>query len=275
MNNKPSANLNQIFIGKDINNKPIFVNMDECPHMLITGAIRTGKSMLLQQMIINLIKSNPEVEFYLCQISKNDLSIFNDYKQVKYNAKTLQQCNQLLKYIANEIQERSKLINIDSESKLSYTYLMIDDYGNILENISDTREERELKKQIIKQINYILQVGHQVGCFVILSSITFQDLFNNKFGLALIGNKVTTRIDNSIYSRMLLDTSEAKDLKKNEYILLSNGEKIIVSNEINIKSMLDTIKEHKEKDHKSINLIGEIEIIEKRKLPPSYVIKKD
>lgn len=67
-------------IGKDINGKSIYTSMDKMPHLLIAGSTGSGKSVMINSIIISLLMnaSYNEVKLLLVDPKQVELSIYND-----------------------------------------------------------------------------------------------------------------------------------------------------------------------------------------------------
>ena len=85
--------------------------MNTFPHILIAGATGSGKSRLLMTLLTNLIHNHNNIELYLIQIRKSDISIFKDCKQTKYLAKTLEETLDVLKYLNNICTDRENIVD--------------------------------------------------------------------------------------------------------------------------------------------------------------------
>jgi hypothetical protein len=159
--------------------KPIVVDMNKFPHMLIGGDTGTGKSRILLLILTNLIKYCPNVDIYLLQIRKNDLGVFQNCAQVKVNSKTLEEILESLKGIDRECRRREKLIdntkgyyNIEDYNKkaswkLKYIYVVIEEFSFLNTSRGDSKEDKKLKLQCLRYIKTIVNVGRSSGVFLI------------------------------------------------------------------------------------------------------------
>lgn len=159
--------------------KPIIVDMNKFPHMLIGGDTGTGKSRILLLILTNLIKYCSYIDLHLLQIRKNDLGVFQNCAQVKTYSKTLEEVLQALESIDKECRRREKLIdntkgyyniedyNKDNGNKLKYTYVVVEEFSFLNISRGDSKEEKALKTKCLKHLKMIVNVGRSSGVFLI------------------------------------------------------------------------------------------------------------
>lgn len=159
--------------------KPIIVDMNKFPHMLIGGDTGTGKSRILLLILTNLIKYCSYIDLHLLQIRKNDLGVFQNCAQVKTYSKTLEEVLKALESIDKECRRREKLIdntkgyyniedyNKDNGNKLKYTYVVVEEFSFLNISRGDSKEEKALKTKCLKHLKMIVNVGRSSGVFLI------------------------------------------------------------------------------------------------------------
>src|SRR5699024_1581527 len=66
-------------LGRDIMGRPIWVEIDKTPHLLVAGSTGSGKSVCINSIIISLLmRSKPdEVKLVLVDPKKVELSMYN------------------------------------------------------------------------------------------------------------------------------------------------------------------------------------------------------
>jgi hypothetical protein len=124
-----------------------------------------------------------EVEIYLSDIAKNEFVNFQHVKHVKYYASELEELLIMMRKIKEIIEKRNKIIsdcrekgiatNIEeynkiSKNKMSYAYIVIDEYSIITPDASDNKEEKEMKQEIIDIIKKVAKIGRSLGVFTII-----------------------------------------------------------------------------------------------------------
>jgi len=214
--------------------KPIVVDMNKFPHMLIGGSTGTGKSRILLLIITNLIKYNDKVEIYLLQIRKNDLGVFNNCAQVKMNSKSIIEVLESLKKIDAECERREGLIdntkgyyNIEDYNcrnyKLKYIYVVIEEFSFLNLSRGDCKEEKQIKAQCLRYIKTIVNVGRSSGVFLItaLQKPTSDSLPSDiKDQLC---TRIALRITDAPPSIVILGNGNATKLKEREIICRTLG----------------------------------------------------
>ncbi len=69
-----------VCVGLTVSGKPIYMNIDDMPHVLVAGQTKSGKSVAINCMIMSLIyRASPdEVQLILIDPKRVELSIYND-----------------------------------------------------------------------------------------------------------------------------------------------------------------------------------------------------
>ena len=234
--------------------KPIIVNMNNFPHMLIGGDTGTGKSRILLLIITNLINSCKDVDIHLLQLRKNDLGVFNNCIQVKSNANTLEEILDTLTDIDTECRRREKLIDntkgyysIEDYNKankpLNYIYVVIEEFSFLNKSQGDSKEEKQLKQKCLKHIKTIVNVGRSSGVFLItaLQKPTSDSIPSDI--KAQLCTRVSLRIDDGPAAKVILGNEHSTDLKERELIIRTLGEEKGYSYTIEHNKIMENIKD--------------------------------
>lgn len=260
--------------------RPIIVDMNSFPHMLIGGDTGTGKSRILLLILTNLIKYCDNVEIHLLQLRKNDLGVFANCRQVKSNSNTLEEVLESLDKIDFECKRREKLIDntkgyysIDDynkkNKKLDYIYVVIEEFSFLNKSQGDSKEENQLKQKCLKYIKTIVNVGRSSGVFLItaLQKPTSDSIPSDI--KAQLCTRVSLRIDDGPAAKVILGNEHSTDLKERELIIRTLGEEkgysYTIDHDLIMKNIKDSIVEkkaikkdiNKEKEAKDINYILE------------------
>lgn len=232
--------------------EPITVNMNKFPHMFIGGDTGTGKSRVLLLILTNLINTCNNVDIHLLQLRKNDLGVFTNCKQVKSNAKTLEDIRDILEEIDNECLLREELIDntkgyysIEDYNKLNiplnYIYVVIEEFSFLNKSAGDTKAEKELKSQCLKYLKTIVNVGRSSGVFLItaLQKPTSDSIPTDI--KAQLCTRISLRIDDGSTSKVVLGNEHATRLGERELIVKTLGERMGYSYTINHDTIMKNI----------------------------------
>ena len=239
--------------------KPNLVNMNRFPNVLIGGDTGSGKSRFLMVLLSNLIANCPDVELYFMQIRKSDLILFKDCKQCKYIARDLTKARNLLKHINDLCIERDQIIeqytvsdgilNIEDynrhfkNNKMKYIYLVLEEFSFFMPNGADSKEEKQLKREILGYIRQIVNSSRSVGVFTITSlQKPTKDSIPTDIKSQL-SVRVAFKLLDKENSIVILGNSSATKLKPLEAIIRTNNQSIVNIPLIHHKAIMRAIKE--------------------------------
>lgn len=183
-----------LFLGYDIALRPITLDMAKAPHMLVTGASGSGKSIFIQIVLTTLAYhcSEKDLELYFIQASKDDNIKFEVLKHCRgcitaSSSKNMEErfdkILKMLTYINNVIDERNALVvsklgrkapdlNVAvfnkefPEFKLPVIQLWIDEGATIYKETSD--KELNKKVKLVRELaERISATGRSVGVYII------------------------------------------------------------------------------------------------------------
>ena len=249
---------------------PNLINMNRFPNMLIGGDVGTGKSRFLMVLLSNLIANCPDVELYFMQIRKSDLILFKDCKQCKYIARDLTKARNLLKHINDLCIERDQIIeqytvsdgilNIEDynrhfkNNKMKYIYLVLEEFSFFMPNGADSKEEKQLKREILGYIRQIVNSSRSVGVFTITSlQKPTKDSIPTDIKSQL-SVRVAFKLLDKENSIVILGNSSATKLKPLEAIIRTNNQSIVNIPLIHHKAIMRAIKEDIATDKQYIEL---------------------
>lgn len=249
---------------------PNLINMNRFPNMLIGGDVGTGKSRFLMVLLSNLIANCPDIDLYLMQIRKSDLITFKDCKQCKYIARDLTKARNLLKHINDLCIERDAIIeqytvsdgilNIEDynrhfkNNKMKYVYLVLEEFSFFMPNGADSKEEKQLKRQILGYIRQIVNSSRSVGVFTITSlQKPTKDSIPTDIKSQL-SVRVAFKLLDKENSIVILGNSSATKLKPLEAIIRTNNQSIVNIPLIHHKAIMRAIKEDIATDKQYIEL---------------------
>lgn len=235
--------------------EPIVVDMNKFPHLLLGGDTGTGKSRILLLILTNLIKHNYFVDIHLLQIRKNDLGVFVNCKQVKSNAKTLQDVLNSLIKIDKECSRREGLIdntkgyyNIEDynkanpKDKLKYTYVVVEEFSFLNTSRGDTKQDKKLKLECLKYVKNIVNVGRSSGVFLITALQKPTDDSIPSDIKAQLTTRVSLKIKDSPSSVVILGNGKATSLQERQVLVSTLNEVTGYSYTINHNIIMDSVK---------------------------------
>lgn len=213
----------ELYIGKDFKLNNFKLNVRKDPHILIGGVTGTGKSFLLASILTNLIyNSSKNIEMYLLQVQKSELSAFEYCECIVKACYTESECFICLEYIMKIIDERSNLFK-----------------DKAIKNIQQWNIH--YKKEYMKEIYVIIE---ELSFFLDSEVLTSIAKLGRSVGVHLISciqRTVATQMDSTLKSQMtkitfhqksvidsnnIINTSDAVKLKERECIVDGNNDYI-------------------------------------------------
>lgn len=213
----------ELYIGKEFQLQDFIINVRKDPHILIAGCTGTGKSFLLASILTNLIYNSKDyIEIYLLQISKSELSAFEDCSCIKEACYTPDSCFDTLNDIMKIIEERSEIFKENSIRNISQWNVHFK--KQYMKEIYVVVEELSffLDLQIITDIS---KIGRSVGVHII-SCIQRSVATEMNSTLKSQMSKITFRQKSYIDSVNIIGNNEAKSLKERECIVDGNSDYI-------------------------------------------------
>ncbi|WP_297711964.1 FtsK/SpoIIIE domain-containing protein [Clostridium sp.] len=261
----------EIYLGNDYTGKPIIIDLIKYPHILITGGTRSGKSKMTDCILTNLITNcrEKDLELYLCQVAKSDLILYEDAKQTRAFADTLDKTLTVLQHIEKKMNERNELIKpyrkkakadnymdynkINPIDKLSTVYVVFDEMSSLFNEKGCTKEDKEIKRTIVAGVEKIAQYGASLGVFLIcsLQRPTADNL--SSFIKSQCTCRISFRQNNSKSSEVALDDPNlALGLEQIEFIYYTNKYSYGLVPLVDNKVVYSLIKEFLEDRHRDL-----------------------
>lgn len=267
----PNLNPWEVYLGNGYNGEPIIVDMIKYPHILITGGTRSGKSKMTDCIITNLICncSIEELELYLSQVAKSDLILYEDTKQCRAFADTLEKTLTVLQHIDKKMEDRDKLIRpyrkkaqadnyqdynkINKSNPLSTVYVIFDEMSSLFQTKGDSKDTKSLKEDIVRLIRRIAQFGASLGVFLICSlqrpTVDNLDPFIKSQSTCII----SFRQNNSKSSEVATDDSTmALGLGQREFVYKTNNSNYGIVPLVNNKKIYSFIMPSLQPNHRTI-----------------------
>src|SRR3989344_3083853 len=216
-------------LGRDIDGKPIFADIDRMPHLLIAGATGSGKSVIIHSLLISLLYKNSPATLKLILIDPKRVEL-SSYEGIPHLIAPVITENKLainvFRWAIQEMDKRYKILleagnrdiqsyNAKAEEPLPYILIVIDELADLMAAYG-----REVEGLIIR----LAQMARATGLHLVVS--TQRPSVEVVTGLikANITSRIALQVASQIDSRTILDTAGAEKL-------LGRGDLLFVSSE--------------------------------------------
>jgi S-DNA-T family DNA segregation ATPase FtsK/SpoIIIE len=238
-----------LFVGKDVEGRPLAYDLATMPHLLIAGSTGTGKSVCLNTIIVSLLLTRRPDECRMILIDPKKVEL-SDYAQIPHLmtpvVKEDKKADAILSWAVEKMEERyewlhrarvrniasynelpfeeiARRVNPDSEDELKaiprrmpYIVIVIDEVGDLM---------MKMKKEIEGNIILLAQKSRAAGIHLILA--TQKPTVDVVTGLiksnmpARICFRVTNRSDSAV---VLDEKGGERLLGKGDMLLLQTGQ---------------------------------------------------
>lgn len=206
-----------IALGKDVSGKPIFVQLDKMPHLLIAGATGSGKSVCVNSIIVSLLYQNSpdELKFILVDPKRVELPHYNGIPYLLTPVITdVKKTIGALKWCIVEMEKRFELLsktgnrniagyNQTHEEKMPYIVFVIDELAELM-----SLAQNDMEAGIVR----LAQMARAVGIHLILATQRPSTEVITGLIKANIPARIAFAVASSIDSRTVLDGSGAEKL---------------------------------------------------------------
>jgi hypothetical protein len=283
----------QMYLGLDFAGKPIVNDNDEHQMFLLAGAIGTGKTRFINMILLSWILgcSVNQVEIYLSDIAKNEYVNFQYIKHVRCYASDLQQLHKMMQYIKIKIDKRIKTItkareegwatNIEeynkaSKSKLSYCYIVIDEFSVIAPDKSDSKDEVDMKLAILDVLKKVSKIGRSLGifCLICLQKTSKEEMG----GLSILKNmsavRISFRSNDRASSEVVVGDSSAVGIADRYAVYSLNGgdrKDYLFSPYLSTGRLKELLKPYEDRSFRKVDLDSEIKAANQPPQPPAKI----
>lgn len=251
---------------------PVIFNVNNTPHALIAGQQRRGKNCSGDHAITSLIHSctDREVEFIMFQGAKNDLIKYKHCEHVKaFVLGNFEEFLLVLQHIKQEMNRRTELLvpmvshmkgdNIfhynkqnSKENRLSYIYIVIDEFPSLMPLNCDCKHVKEIKNNIL---DLLFDVGRWGGALGI-NYIIYHQKPEKELMPSFIKNQSSIRVsfgfDDQICSQIVLGNDLAWKLPARRAYYSADGKTDLLFT-TNIQGRLEQyLKPHFKVGHRTI-----------------------
>ncbi|WHY76057.1 FtsK/SpoIIIE domain-containing protein [Neobacillus sp. WH10] len=203
-------------------NKLIFHDFEKIPHFCLGGATRYGKSNLINCIINQLIRQQPNnVKFHLIDLKGGvELCDYENIQQTVSIAYEPEEALETLKNAYNLMRTKQEILRKAGKKKVEDAgiterhFIIIDEVGELNPDEAVSKEEKALKKECQKYMSQISRLGAGLGFRLILAT---------QYGTGDIiprqckqnsDAKLCFRVQTGVASRVVLDSEGAEALPK-------------------------------------------------------------
>ncbi len=239
-----------VALGRTITNEIFMFDLAKTPHLLVAGATGQGKSVGLNAIITSLLyKKHPAelklvlvdpkmVEFNIyAALERHYMAMMPDEKDVIItdSTKVIQTLNSLViemeerykllmeAHCRNIVEYNEKFINRQLNPEKGHRYLpyiviVIDEFGDFI---------MVAGKEVEMPISRITQKARAVGMHMILATQRPSSNIITGIIKANVPSRIAFRVDSSLNSRIILDTTGAEQLVGRGDLLYSGGSDVV------------------------------------------------
>jgi S-DNA-T family DNA segregation ATPase FtsK/SpoIIIE len=228
-----SANPLLFALGRDVTGSPVFADLARMPHLLISGATGSGKSVSVHTIMTSFLFRNPPevLRFIVVDPKRVELSVYNDIPHLLTPVITEpKKTVQALRWATREMDRRYELLSRHHardiisfnnqtaktiEEPLPYIVIIIDELADLM-----SMYPREVEASIIR----LAQMARAVGIHLIVA--TQRPSVEVITGLikANITSRMAFQVASQIDSRTILDMAGAEKLLGNGDMLFLAGD---------------------------------------------------
>lgn len=256
----------------------MIANLTDFPHVLITGATGTGKSVAMQIAITNEMYIRPSTDFYFAQLTdKQDFEDFRNCKSTKCITTTVSGVFKMFKTLLNIQKQRNELLikegvkniilyNQKAKNKMNAIIVAIDEMPEFMpktEKIDGSEHDYKLKIQ--EMMNKLVKQARNIGLFFIvgIQRPDLNDMLPNMKANFRI--KIAFAQENSPSSKVVCDNDDAVGLPKREALYMVGSQrkrfKTLYFTSDTIKQLL---KDRMDENHKLIDFDGNEKVTEEK-----------
>jgi len=217
-------------LGKDVAGKPWTANLDPMPHLLIAGATNSGKSVMLNSLIVSLLYANSpdDLKFIMIDPKRVEFTVYNDIPHLLTPVITeTQKTVNALRWIVGEMDRRFRVLSNSGKRNIqAYHQEVSDDMPYIIVVIDELADLMAVAAQEVEgAIIRLAQMARAVGIHLVVA--TQRPSVNVITGLikANITARVAYNVASAIDSRTILDIAGAEKL-------LGKGDMLFVSSDL-------------------------------------------
>lgn len=220
----------EFVIGIKPNGKKIIYKLPNAPHLLISGTTGSGKSVLMNSLIIQALIKKDTLLFFV-DTKRVEFSAYNNLNECfkPFNiAKTGEEAQTLLSMLVVLMRKRYEILelngcknieeyNLNHKNVMKQAYIFIDEFADLMQN-------KEIRNEIENNIVSIAQLGRACGMHLIIATQRPSSEVLTGLIKANIPSRIALKALNKTNSRIILDMVGAETLKgKGQFLFLPTG----------------------------------------------------
>ncbi len=165
-------------LGVDHKGTNSFLDLVDCPHILLAGSTGSGKSVFESSIlsILALAKKSHELQIYTVDTKQLDLPLFSSLPIIEKSVTELIPYLQLMQRLLIEYERRAKKIQgaslrnireynklVGEDNALPYILLMIDEFADLIGQDQTVRKDKEHEANEYPKADFLLQRLAQIG----------------------------------------------------------------------------------------------------------------
>ena len=211
-----------VCVGLTVTGKPVFMNIDDMPHVLVAGQTKSGKSVAINAMIMSIIyRASPdEVQFILIDPKQVELSVYNEIPHMVMPViDDPKQAAGALQWAVAEMERRYTLIKNAKLRDRGEYYRMRDQIPDfeympqiviIIDELADLM--LQVKEHVEEPINRLAAKARACGINLVIGTQRPSTDIVTGLIKANIPSKIAFRVASNVDSRVILGNVGAEKL---------------------------------------------------------------
>jgi len=217
-----------LLMGQSTIGEHLYADLAQQPHLLVSGATNSGKSVYTAQLIcsLSLFRTPEELEFVLVDTKNLDLVLFKGLEHVKYVLDNISDLRAALTAMLEDVRLRNQQMSglvrnigewnkLNSDNPMKYRILIIDELADVLDQDAGylSQIERKMRPPSIHSLlKTIAQISRAAGVHLILATQRPSVKVLSGDIKANFPARVCFKLPSSVDSRVVLDENGAENL---------------------------------------------------------------